>query len=77
MELRPGIFIGGQSGSRPGRFWLVAYLVALIAIGFVVFGFVDDRNGGIELQDFNRAPVANPPVDPHRPDLLEEPRIHE
>jgi hypothetical protein len=52
-------------------------LVALAVLGFVVFKFVDGRGNESQLHADFRAPVANPPVEPDRPDLLEEPRIDE
>jgi hypothetical protein len=63
--------------STTNRFKLALALVAFAALGFVVFEYVGDRDHERRLHTDDRMPVANPPVDPNRPDLLEEPRIEE
>lgn len=50
-------------------------LAALIAFAFAAFEVADERGDKSHLRPDYRAPVANPPVEPDRPDLLEEPRI--
>lgn len=56
---------------------IVLLLAALVVSGFVAFVFADrpvhERQSGAGY----RAPAANPPADPNRPDLFEEPRIDE
>ena len=63
--------------STTNRFKLVLALVAFAALGIVVLEYVDDRRHQRRLHADDRIPVANPPVDPNRPDLFEEPRIDE
>jgi hypothetical protein len=63
--------------STTKRFRLVLALVAVAALGFVVFVYIDYRGDESRLHTDDRMPVANPPVEPNRPDLLEEPRIEE
>ena len=63
--------------SATKRFNLLLALVGLIALGFVVFDYDGDSNREEEMQADYRAPVANPPVEPDRPDLFEEPIIDE
>jgi hypothetical protein len=63
--------------STTNRFKLVLALAAFAALGFVVFEFVDDQGHESRMHADDRMPVANPPVDPNRPDLFEEPRIEE
>lgn len=52
-------------------------LVALAALAFVLSDHVTDQRDQRQLRADYRAPVANPPVEPDRPDLFEEPRIEE
>jgi hypothetical protein len=52
-------------------------LIALAALGFVVFDYIEDRGDEGQLDADYRAPAANPPVEPDRPDLFEEPMIDE
>ena len=59
------------------RLTLVLLAVALAVLGWVVVGHLDERDEEPQLQAEYRVPNANPPVDPNRPDLLEEPRIDE
>ena len=59
------------------RFITILLLVAMAALGFVILEYVDDRGHEQQLPADFRAPVANPPIDPNRPDLIEEPRIDE
>lgn len=61
--------------SSTKRFSLLLALVGLIALGFVIFDYDGDSSREAELQADYRAPVANPPVEPDRPDLFEEPTI--
>jgi len=63
--------------STTNRSKLVLALAAIAALGFVVFEYVDDQDHERRLHTDDRIPVANPPVDPNRPDLFEEPRIDE
>ena len=63
--------------STTNRFKLVLALVAFAVLGFVVFEHVDDRGHERRLHVDDRMPIADPPVDPNRPDLFEEPRIDE
>lgn len=55
---------------------LVLILVALAALGFAASNFFGHQGQETAVPDY-RLPVANPPVEPDRPDLLEEPRIDE
>jgi hypothetical protein len=55
------------------RFMTILLLVAVAALGLVVFQILEDRAHEQPLPADFRAPVANPPVDPNRPDLFEEP----
>jgi len=63
--------------STTNRFKLVLALVAFAVLGFGVFENADDRGLERRLHVDARMPVADPPVDPNRPDLFEEPRIDE
>ena len=56
---------------------LVLALVAFAVLGFVIFEYGDDRDAERRLHVDDRMPVADPPLDPNRPDLFEEPRIDE
>ncbi len=59
------------------RLTLVLTAIALAVLGWVVVGHFHDRGEASTLQAEYRVPNANPPVDPNRPDLFEEPRIDE
>ena len=61
--------------SATRRITLLGVLVALAALGFGLFEYASDRGNEGQLHADYRTPVANPPVEPDRPDLLEEPRI--
>ena len=50
-------------------------LAALAVLGIVMVGNDEEWDREQELRADYRAPVANPPVDPNRPDLFEEPEI--
>jgi hypothetical protein len=52
-------------------------LIALAALGFVAFDHIDDRDDEPQLDAGYRLPAVNPPVEPDRPDLFEEPTIDE
>lgn len=52
-------------------------LLGLAALVFMLFGYVEDQRDRQQLRADFRVPVANPPVEPDRPDLFEEPRIDE
>ena len=54
---------------------LIAAVVALAAAGFAVVNAVNEGGDLRQPNEDLRAPVANPPVEPDRPDLYEEPRI--
>ena len=66
--------------SATHQFRLVLVLVAVAALGVAAFKYFDhlaqDPAQEPVPPDY-RLPVANPPVEPDRPDLLEEPRIDE
>ncbi len=55
----------------------LAVLVALAALAFMLNDYVKDQRDQRQLRADYRAPVANPPVEPDRPDLFEEARIEE
>ena len=59
------------------RFTLALVLVALAALGFEIYKYFDLRDHEPPLPADYRIPVANPPLEPDRPDLKEEPRIIE
>ncbi len=63
--------------SSTNRIRLGLVWVAVVVLGFVIFEFVDDLSHEKNPHADYRVPVANPPVDPNRPDLFEEPRIDE
>ena len=63
--------------SSTNRIRLGLVWVAIVVLGFVIFEFVDDLSHEKNPHADYRAPVVNPPVDPNRPDLFEEPRIDE
>ena len=50
-------------------------LIALAALGYAGFWYLEIGDQDVPMQADYRAPVANPPIEPDRPDLLEEPRI--
>lgn len=52
-------------------------LAALAVVVIMLFVYIDDQGDRRQLQADYRAPVANPPAEPDRPDLFEEPRIIE
>lgn len=52
-------------------------LVVLAVVVFMLFQYIEVQGDRRQLQADYRAPVANPPVEPDRPDLFEEPRIEE
>lgn len=52
-------------------------LVALAVLVVMLFDYVEVQDDRRQLQAGYRAPVANPPVEPDRPDLIEEPRIED
>jgi hypothetical protein len=52
-------------------------LVALAVLVFMLFEYIEVHGDQRQLQADYRAPVVNPPVEPDRPDLFEEPRIEE
>ena len=62
--------------SVAGRLVVILALVVLAAAAFVTLG-TGDRDPERRLETDYRAPVGNPPVEPDRPDLIEEPKIDE
>ncbi len=50
-------------------------LVALAALAFMLNDYIKDQRDQRQLRADYRVPVANPPVEPDRPDLFEEPKI--
>ena len=58
------------------RLTLAFIVAALAAAGLFLFDFEGREQLHVENEDL-RMPVSNPPVEPDRPDLLEEPRIDE
>jgi hypothetical protein len=52
-------------------------LIALAAVGFVAFDPIVERDDERQLHADYRVPAVNPPVEPDRPDLFEEPTIDE
>ena len=70
--------------SATHQFRLVLVLVALAGLGVAAIKYFDhlDQDPAQDpaqepVPPDYRLPVANPPVEPDRPDLLEEPRIDE
>lgn len=59
------------------RFTIALVVVALAALGFEIFKYFDVRSAEQAVTADYRLPVANPPLEPDRPDLIEEPRIEE
>ena len=59
------------------RFTLATVLLVLAALAFEAYRFFDARDRATAAATDFRMPVANPPVEPTRPDLFEEPRIDE
>ena len=59
------------------RFTLALVLVALAALGFEVYKYFDVRDREQQASTGFRMPVANPPLEPDRPDLIEEPKIED
>ena len=59
------------------RFTLALLLVALLALAFEVFRYFDMREREQTALSSYQLPVANPLLEPDRPDLLAEPRIEE
>ena len=63
--------------SATRRFTVAVVLLAVAALGFEIYKYLDDCPPEQQLSSDVRMPVANPPVEPSRPDLFEEPRIDE
>lgn len=59
------------------RFTLVLVSIALGALSLLALEDVGDRVAERVPHAGTRLPVANPPADPNRPDLFEEPAIDE
>ena len=80
-KVRDSIDAASRSADRlasaTNRFTLALALIALAALAFEVYKYFDARKRELLLPSQLQMPVANPPVDPNRPDLFEEPRIEE
>ena len=59
------------------RIMRLIVLFALAVVAFMLIEYVNDRSDERQLQAGYRVPEANPPLEPDRPDLFEEPRIDE
>ena len=57
------------------RLSIALALVALAWIGVEGYKYFADRNAEPGISTNVHIPVANPPLEPDRPDLIEEPRI--
>ncbi len=57
------------------RMMRLVVLVALAALAFMLNDYIKDQRDQRQLRADYRVPVANPPVEPDRPDLFEEPKI--
>lgn len=80
-RIRDAINAAGKSADRlataTNRFTLALVLVALAALGFELYKYFDVRPTDQTVRSDYRMPVANPPLEPERPDLIEEPKIDE
>jgi hypothetical protein len=67
----------GANELTPGtrRLWPAIILVVFLALGYVAAGQHAAETPGMPAASEIRMPVANPPLEPDRPDLLGEPRI--
>ncbi|MDX1406094.1 MAG: hypothetical protein R3192_16240 [Woeseiaceae bacterium] len=63
--------------SATRRLLRATVLIGLAVLVFVLFDHVDQRREARQWRVDARPPVANPPVEPDRPDLFEEPRVPE
>jgi hypothetical protein len=71
-----------EAGSRPHRrtrlrrrLGMAIILSAVTALGLGLFRHFEDRNQPAIPQNAPHMPIASPPVDPNRPDLIGEPGI--
>ena len=69
----------GFDQARPavGRRWPALLLVCLLALSYVVTAQFQHAEPEPGAETDYRAPVANPVLEPDRPDLIGEPRIDE
>lgn len=77
MPDKTGMFLIGRSLSAAARFRLAVVLAIILLAGFVVFRAVVGPSEEHQAEEDLRVPVANPPAEPDRPDLLQEPKIDE
>mgnify|MGYP001814082913 CR=1 FL=1 len=66
-----------KSRSAVDRRWPALLLVCLLALSYVVTGQFQRTEPEAGVETDYRAPVANPVLEPDRPDLIGEPRIDE
>lgn len=56
---------------------LLLGLIALVWIGVESYNYFNDRNAEQDISAGANIPVVDPPLEPDRPDLIEEPRIND
>lgn len=70
----------GRPGAGPRRLldgrWVVVLVATLIALGILFLDLLEPRKTEHTSAE-TRMPVANPLLEPDRPDLIGEPRIEE
>jgi hypothetical protein len=66
-----------KASRRSNRRKATLVVAVLAALGYGAYTRLETRESSANPEDILHMPVANPPNDPDRPDLIGEPRIDE